>query len=61
MEPEASVNRERVSEVSQREDKNNAISFHCSINNKQAPHKTRCELDVVMGFFNVFGKGNHAL
>ena len=32
MEPEATVNRERVSEVSQREDKNNAISFHCSIN-----------------------------
>ena len=32
MEPEASVNRERVSEVSQVEDKNSPIPFHCSIN-----------------------------
>ena len=52
MEPEASVKRERVSEVSHwRQEK----SYNIPLVNEQAPHfnifiKTRCKLDVVMGF-----------
>lgn len=52
MEPEASVKRERVSEVSHwRQEK----SYNIPLVNEQAPHfnifiKTRCKLDVVIGF-----------
>ena len=52
MEPEASVKRERVSEVSHwRQEK----SYNIPLVNEQAPHfnifiETRCKLDVVMGF-----------
>ena len=60
MEPEAFVNRERVSEVSQREDKKGPIPFHCSINKLHISRSLKKPV-VVMGFFNASGKSNHAL